>query len=642
MSSNILLYPILLPLIAGAVCFLLSKKWMKESLSLVAMLTTFILAIFIFRSEELIFTQAWLPILGGINFSLRSYHFSSFILIFLALFGVLISLYSVKFMRGKERLKEYYAYLLWTIAASSGAILASNLIVFLLFWGALGILLYALLSLGSYRVATKGLFIIGASDFALILGVLFLYHLSGTLEIKEIGAIPLNSALSIVAFILLAIGALAKAGAMPFHTWIPDAAESTPLPIMALLPASLDKLLGIYLLSRICLDFFKLTPNSGLSILLMVIGSFTIIAAVMMALIQKDIKRLIAYLNISAAGYMIIGIATANPIGIAGGLFYLLSTSIWTSCLFLNTGAVEYRLRTTEFARLGGLAKIMPITFITTLVAGLSISGVPPFNGFFSKWMIYQGVVELGRLGGAGKLWIIWLLVTMFGSALTLASFMKFIHATFLGTPHTSKSRDEKAKIREVGFSMTIPMIVLASLCVVFGVFAYAVPLKLFILDSVQGIPPSGEWLGWWRPGLTTTLIIIGLVMGGVIYLLSKVKLFREDAAYIGGEEASPEMKVSGVEFYDTVRDFSGLKGIYQAAQKKKLDFYNWGMSFCRAVAWALRGLDRLVNYVWEGLASLVVLMGRGGSRLHNGILHTYLAWCLLGFIALLITFLVL
>lgn len=640
MSSNILLYPILLPLIAGAVCFLLSKKWMKEILSLVAMFATFILSIFIFRSEELIFARSWLPILGGINFSLRSYHFSSFILIFLALFGVLISLYSVKFMRGKERLKEYYAYLLWTIAASSGAILANNLIVFLLFWGALGLLLYALLSLGSYRVATKGLFIIGASDFALILGVLFLYHLSGTFQIKEIGALPLNSALSIFAFILLAIGALAKAGAMPFHTWIPEAAEKAPLPVMAFLPASLDKLLGIYFLSRICLDFFHLHPNSGLSLLLMLVGSFTIIAAVMMALIQKEMKRLIAYLNISAAGYMIIGIATANLVGIAGGLFYLLSTSIWTSCLFLNTGTVEYRLRTTEFARLGGLAKIMPITFITTLVAGLSISGVPPFNGFFSKWMIYQGVVELGKLGGGGNLWIIWLIAAMFGSALTLASFIKLIHATFLGVPSNPKSENMEKKSTKLGFSMALPMIVLASLCVVFGVFAYRVPLKLFILDSVPGVPPSGEWLGWWRPGLTTTLIIVGLIIGGVIYLLSKVKLFREDASYIGGEEVSPEMKVSGVEFYDTVRDFSGLKGIYQAAQKKKLDFYNWGMSFCQAVAWILGGLDRLVNYIWESLASLVVLMGRGGSRLHNGILHTYLAWCLLGFMVLLLVFL--
>jgi len=642
MSSNILLYPILLPLLAGAICFLLSKKWMKEVLSLVVMLVTFILAIVIFRSEELILARAWLPVLGGIDFSLRSYHFSSFILIFLALFGVLISLYSVKFMRGKKRLREYYAYLLWTIAASSGAILASNLIVFLLFWGVLGLLLYALLSLGSYRVATKGLFIVGASDFALILGVIFLYQLSGTLEIDRIGAIPLNSALSVFAFVLLVIGALAKAGAMPFHTWIPDAAESAPLPIMALLPASLDKLLGIYLLSRVCLDFFRLIPNSGLSILLMIIGSFTIVAAVMMALIQHNLKKLLSYHAVSQVGYMVLGIGTGIPLAMAGGIFHMLNHAIYKESLFLGGGAVEHRRKTTELNKLGGLARVMPITFITFFIAALSISGVPPFNGFFSKWMIYQGVVELGKLGGGGNLWIIWLLAAMFGSALTLASFMKLIHATFLGTPSTFQPEDMEKKSRRLGFSMALPMIVLASLCVVFGVFAYRVPLKLFILDSVPGVPPSGEWLGWWWPGLTTTLIIIGLIIGGVIYLFSKVKLFREDTSYIGGEEASAEMKVSGVEFYDTVRDFSGLKGIYGAAQKKKLDFYNWGMSFCRAVAWALRGLDRLVNYVWEGLASLVVLMGRGGSRLHNGILHTYLAWCLLGFIALLIIFLVL
>jgi len=615
---------------------------MKEVLSLVAMFATFILAIVIFRSEELILARAWLPVLGGIDFSLRSYHFSSFILIFLGLFGFLISLYSVRFMRGKKRLREYYAYLLWTIAASSGAVLANNLIVFLLFWGVLGLLLYALLSLGSYRVATKGLFIVGASDFALILGVLFLYRMSGTLEINHIGAIPLDSALPVFAFILLAIGALAKAGAMPFHTWIPEAAEKAPLPVMALLPASLDKLLGIYLLSRICLDFFRLIPNSGLSILLMIIGSFTILAAVMMALVQHNLKKLLSYHAVSQVGYMVLGIGTGIPLAMVGGIFHMLNHAIYKESLFLGGGSVEYRRKTTELSKLGGLARIMPITFVTFFIAALSISGVPPFNGFFSKWMIYQGVVELGRLGGGGNLWIIWLLAAMFGSALTLASFMKLIHATFLGTPYTSKSQDVKTKSREVSFSMALPMIVLASLCVVFGVFAYRIPLKLFILGSVAGVPPSGEWLGWWRPGLTTTLIIIGLIIGGVIYLLGKVKLFREDTSYIGGEEASAEMKVSGVEFYDTIRDFSGLKGIYQAAERKKLDFYDWGMSFCQAVAWVLRGLDRLVNYVWEGLASLVVLMGRGGSRLHSGILHTYLAWCLLGFIALLIIFLVL
>jgi len=329
MNSNILLYPIFLPLAAGVLCLLLSKKGIKEAISLGVMLITFILSIVIFISSELVFSQRWLSIPEIVNFSLRSYHFSSFILVFLTLFGFLISLYSIRFMKEKNRLREYYAYLLWTIGASSGAILANNLVVFLLFWGALGIMLYALLSLGSYRIATKGLFIVGASDFALILGIFFLYKLSGTLEISHIGAIPLNSVLSISAFILLAIGALAKAGAMPFHTWIPEAAEKTPLPVMAFLPASLDKLLGIYLLSRICLDFFKLIPNSGLSILLMIIGSFTIIAAVMMALVQHDLKKLLSYHAVSQVGYMVLGIGTGIPVAVAGGIFHMLNNAIY-------------------------------------------------------------------------------------------------------------------------------------------------------------------------------------------------------------------------------------------------------------------------------------------------------------------------
>ena len=640
MNSNILLYPIFLPLAAGVLCLLLSKKGIKEAVSLGVMLITFILSIVIFISSELVFSQHWLSIPEIVNFSLRSYHFSSFILVFLTLFGFLISLYSIRFMKEKNRLREYYAYLLWTIGASSGAILANNLVVFLLFWGALGIMLYALLSLGSYRIATKGLFIVGASDFALILGIFFLYKLSGTLEISHIGAIPLNSVLSISAFILLAIGALAKAGAMPFHTWIPEAAEKTPLPIMAFLPASLDKLLGIYLLSRICLDFFKSIPNSGLSILLMIIGSFTIIAAVMMALVQHDLKKLLSYHAVSQVGYMVLGIGTGIPVAVAGGIFHMLNNAIYKASLFLGGGSVEHRRKTTELAKLGGLARVMPITFITFFIAALSISGVPPLNGFFSKWMVYQGVVELGKLGGGGNLWIIWLLAAMFGSALTLASFMKLIHATFLGTSHHSKLRDERVKIKEVGLSMAIPMIVLASLCAIFGIFAYTVPLRLFILNSVPGIPPSREWLGWWQPGVATVLIIVGIIIGAIIYLLSKVKLFREDTTYIGGEEATSRMKISGVEFYDTIRDFSGLKGVYAAAEKKKLDFYNWGMSFCQGVAYILRSLDRAVNYLWEGLASLVVLMGMGVSRLHSGILHTYLAWCLLGLMALLLVFL--
>ncbi|GAI75218.1 unnamed protein product, partial [marine sediment metagenome] len=170
------------------------------------------------------------------------------------------------------------------------------------------------------------------------------------------------------------------------------------------------------------------------------VGSFTIIAAVMMALVQHDLKKLLSYHAVSQVGYMVLGIGTGIPLAMAGGIFHMLNNAIYKTSLFLGAGSVEHRAKTTQLNKLGGLARVMPITFVTFFIAALSISGVPPFNGFFSKWMIYQGVAELGKLGGGGNLWIVWLLAAMFGSALTLASFIKLIHAIFLGVPSNPKS----------------------------------------------------------------------------------------------------------------------------------------------------------------------------------------------------------
>jgi len=639
MNSSILLYPIFLPLLAGLVCLLIPTKWIKESLSVLVTAITLLLGISIFLRGELIFVRPWLP-LEGFQFSLRSYHFSSLILVFITLFGFLISLYSARFMAGKPRLREYYAYLLWTIGVSSGAVLSNSLVVFLLFWGSMAVLLYGLLSLGSYRVATKGLITMGVGDFCLILGILLLYRISGTFQINEILRIPIEGGISVSAFLLLTIGAMAKIGSIPFQRWIPEASEEVPIPVMAFLPASLDKLLGIYLLSRVSLDLFALGANSAVSVLLMIIGSFTIVVAALMALTQSSMKSLLAYLNICAAGYLMVGLATGNPVGIGGGLFYLLNTAIWTSCLFMVAGSVESQIHTTHFGLSGGLAKIMPITFVCCLIAGLSLSGIPPLNGFFSKWMIYQGIIEGGKAGGGGGLWIIWLLAAMFGSVLTLASFMKLTHATFLGTSSKAEVQDAKPQSKEVGLSMLIPMVGLASLCVVFGVLAYRIPLGLFISGAVPQMPPAGDWMGWWQPGLVTMLIILGFVVGAIIYGLSKVSVIREDDSYIGGEVATSQMKVSGVDFYDTVKNFAGFKGIYGLADKGKLDLSQWGMALSRGIAAVLLGLDRLVDSIWSSLAGFVLLLGRAGGFLHTGILHSYLAWYLLGIIVLLLVFL--
>ncbi|MDI6839708.1 MAG: proton-conducting transporter membrane subunit [bacterium] len=642
-----LLTLILLPFVLGGIIFVIPKrvKGVREALTIAVTLTCLVISIYIFRLGDTTFTIKWIPGLG-IKFSLRAYHFSSFILLFISLFGLLISIFSFKFMQDVERLSEYYAYFLFTIGASYGAVLANDLVLFLLFWGIILLTLYGLLSLGSYRVATKGLFIIGFSDFCLILGIILLWREARTFSMTEIYKLPLTSGPIVSAFVLMMIGAIAKAGSMPFHTWIPDAAESTPVPVMALLPAALDKLLGIYLLARICMDFFKFIPNSVLSILLMFIGSSTIVAAVMMALVQHNIIKLLSYHAVSQVGYMVLGIGTGIPIGIAGGIFHMLNHSIYKSCLFLCGGSVQRTTGTSEIDKLGGLSKILPITFITCVIAALSISGIPPFNGFFSKWMVYQGVIE-GGMQSNGVLWILWLVAAMFGSALTLASFMKLVHGTFLGQPRPfSTYRRETADERG---SISIPVIVLSGLCVAFGVFAYRIPLKFFIYPSIKTVP---SFLGFWSPALATLLIIIGIIIGGVVYFASKIKVIREDTAFIGGEdlmavgetlppdggEPIAEMRVSGIDFYDTIRNYVGLKGLYDRALKGVYDIYNWGVKFFRAVAYFVWVAgDRLADYLWLQAYKTIIRVGNVCRKVHTGVLTTYLLWIFVGIAILLI-----
>ena len=328
-----------------------------------------------------------------------------------------------------------------------------------------------------------------------------------------------------------------------------------------------------------------------------------------MAMFQHDLKRLLSYHAVSQVGYMVLGIGTGNPIGIAGGLFHMLNNAIYKSCLFLCGGAVEKKTGTSDLDKLGGLSKVMPITFMTCLVAALSISGVPPFNGFFSKWMIYQGVIEMGKTGN--RLWIIWLVAAMFGSALTLASFMKLIHTTFLGAASSQqigiregkKSPAPRSSLlsTEVSFSMWLPMVVLAGLCIIFGIFSYTVPIKNFILPAV----PELYLIGKWSTRLAAFLILVGLFVGLAIYLVGKIKI-RRDITYIGGEE--PDMRVSGVDFYQTISDYGLFKLMYKGAEKKVFDIYDWG----------------------KGIISYFVRML---SFAHSGILPTYLSWAIAGIV---------
>ncbi|MDO8734298.1 MAG: proton-conducting transporter membrane subunit [Elusimicrobiota bacterium] len=629
---NILLYPIFLPIVVGAIIILIKRA--AKSLSVITTLIVLILSFAIFVKGEISYSIPWLSF--GIDFSLRAYSFSAMCVLFSSLFAFLICLYSAGTSPATT------SFILINLGAVNGALLSNNFVILIFFWEIAAVMLYLLIRTGgenSYKTATKALYIVGFSDFCLLLGIILLWNITGSFQIFAYH-LPLTS-YHLLAFSVMTIGALAKAGAMPFHTWIPDASKDAPVEVMAYLPASIDKLLGIYLLARICTDFFSLNLN----LILMFIGAFTIIAAVFMALVQHDLKKLLSYHAVSQVGYMVLGIGTGTTVGILGGIFHMLNNTIYKTCLFLCSGAVEKKTGTTDLDKLGGLSKLMPLTFFATLIAALSISGVPPFNGFFSKWMIYQGLIQQMADGRWQMAVIFFLVAAMFGSALTLASFIKVIHSVFLGQragePAPTR-RGEFIHLSEVSWTMWLPTVILAFLCVLFGVFAYQIPLKYFIFPSIRFAHPPINWgatfIGLWQPDIATLLIIAGLVIGAVIYLLGTIKAVRRAETYIYGED--PEIfqqNVRGTEFYLTISDAKPFSIIYKKAEQRFFDFYNWAIGLTKASADCIFVcIDRVIENMYIGFDRLVKLVSKFISELQGGLLQIYLYWSLFGLVILL------
>lgn len=585
-----------LPLLAGLFCLILPDRFkdLARIVSLLVSMAAFAGSLFLFINKP----GPWQL---GSNVVLASDSMSSFIAVGIAFFALTVSVYSLTYSTRSPG--RYFGYILITLGSALGAAFSVNFIALLVFWGIVAAMLYLLVNIagtdGSSRAAKKSLIIVGGTDALMMFGIGLIWHITGSFEIGA-SRIGLSTATAFSAYLAIAAAGLAKAGAMPFHSWVPEVAEYAPTPVAAYLPASVDKLLGIYLLMRASLTIF--TMNDAANLILLIAGTVTIVFAVLFALMQHDMKKLLGYHAVSQVGYMVLGIGAANPIAMAGALFHMLNNSLYKSCLFLSAGNVEHRTAETDLSKLGGLAKYMPVTFAAFLVASLSISGIPPFNGFVSKWMLYQGVIVSEGLGGKFK--ILWLVAAMFGSALTIASFMKLIYAVFLGRPGGGFAR-----IKEAGLSMTMPVIILASICVVFGVGAFVLPLPFLIIPAIgSGI----SYTGVWQPVPAAILILAGLAIGAGGYLLLMAAKFRRTDTFVGGGDPEAMGRIDGTEFYNTVADMKIVAGIVKNEEAGKFDIYAVSSAILKAMA-------RPLNF------------------LHNGVLPTYMVWCLLGAMGILI-----
>jgi multicomponent Na+:H+ antiporter subunit D len=400
----------------------------------------------------------WAPPIG---ISLVLDGLSAFMLVTVNLIALFVNIYSVNYMTRYTAKWKFFTLFLLMVTGMNGVVITGDLFNLYVFLEIAAIASYALVAYGieheeleaSFKYAIMGSV---ASSF-ILLGIIFLYSYTSTLNMADMGRIlsekgPCDMVRYVVPLFIFGFGL--KAALVPFHAWLPDAHPSAPAPISAMLSGVLIKSLGVYSLCRILYNVIGM--NDLISSILMFLGALSMVVGVFLAIGQWDLKRLLAYHSISQIGYVVLGIGLGTPLGILGGLFHLFNHSVFKSLLFLNSGAVEHATGTRDLQKMGGLSSRMPVTGATNLIASFSIAGIPPFNGFWSKFIIIIAAVQAGRLGYA--FWAV------LASVLTLASFMKVMKYGFYG-----KLKEGFEGIKDAPVFMRFSMAGLAAICLVGG-----------------------------------------------------------------------------------------------------------------------------------------------------------------------------
>ena len=393
-------------------------------------------------------------------------------------FGLLIStavfvscVYSIQYMSHDDNPGQYYTLFLMLSGGVMGLVLTGDIfnmfiMVEILTFAAVALTAFRNKAFGALEAAFKYLVVGCIGSTCILTGVIMLYAQVHTLNFAQLSAlIPGNlTPATKVAFALLFVGFSTKAFIVPFHPLAADAHGAAPASISVLISGVLTKS-GIYGIIRLCYFLFQSMQLGAIQFMLVFIGSVSMFVCVTMALAQHDFKRLLAFHSISQIGYVLTAVGLCTAFGISAGLYHAMNHTLFKGLLFLAAGAVLHQTGTTDLGKLGGLSRRMPHTTVLFLIGAFSISGLPPFNGFASKWMVYQAVyqkaVDSGNIG-----FLLVLIIALVTSVLTLASFVKVSQSVFFG-----QLPEEYSDVKEVGFGMRFAMGIFAVLCVITGLF---------------------------------------------------------------------------------------------------------------------------------------------------------------------------
>lgn len=566
----------------------------------------------------------WEPVEGwAIGNSLEVDALSLFFALIVVVAVFVSGVYSFFYMSHDDSLVNYYTLFLMLSGSVLGLVLSGDLFNMFVMIEIMTFTAVALTAFRNhYEGALEGAFkylVVGSlGSTSVLIGIALLYSQLHTLNLAQIAALlpTASSPVILIAFAFLFVGFGSKAFLFPFHPLAADAHAVAPASISLMISGVLTKC-GVYGIIRLCYCLYQNMDQPFVQYFVTGVGVISMFVCVTMAFNQHNFKRLLAFHSISQVGYVITVIGLGSALGMSAGLFHAMNHTIFKGLLFLTAGAVQHATGSLDLDELGGLSKKMPGTCALFLIGAASISGLPPFNGFASKWMIYQATFQ--KAGETGNFFFVVVCVaTLITSVLTLASFIKVAQSVFFG-----QLNPKFAHTREVSLGMRIPMWILAALCILPGLFPDQVQQWLLTpatqaATNASGYIDAAMGTGYAAAHGVESSLVSGFSLSGAwqpvmwLLLLISVTLAVCIVALLGGDEkATVTSQITTDTDTDPKYDsfFSGEASVYSQVGGSDLFWgfkHNWRHYFSFMHNWH----SGVVNdYTLYGAAAMAVAL---------------------------------
>lgn len=598
-NTMLLALPIALPILVGAAVlpFLRKNASALAWTSLLTVIVTLLVSLGLLTDAS---ASSHIPWLGLFDLSFGITGWKALLLGFLFFFQIVNGIYLLRSITKIPHPWLFTTFALVAFGSACGAILSQNVLVLLIGWELVLVSLYAMILAGGEGtdpLAMKTLVLNGASDFLLILGLMVYEHLHASLHLDTASRVATGSSFAaFAAFVLLFVGAGAKAGMWPFHGWISEAAEKMPTPGFAALPLTLAKVLGVYLLFLVCNTLFTL--SAGAKTVMVVFATVTILVAVVPALVERNFKKVLALVAVSSVGFMVAGMATSSAAGMAGALMFLLTHALYQSAMFFAAGNLEQAAGGSSLEAIENRKEILPYTVAGFLMALTAAVSLPPTGGFLGLDFVFKGLIEQHRFLAFFFVWA--------GVVLNIAVLLKLAAVILSGWRSKVKA--------DLDWFLAGPVLVLGAGALLVG---FVLDMNSGLLGGVVGLHAS-DWLREaWHVSPTTVACVGAWILGATLFFALR-------------QPGKPEWST-----FHFLRESPVLGRAYQLAEERTFDTYEVGV---KVVQWTANlvfwRFERLIDRVADWFIGTGRAIARPAlSAIHTGVYSNYLAWVVAGFV---------